>query len=66
MPTWPTNQPDASLENGMQGNIPGMNLNMPQQQLAHILPALESMPDVWKLFDGTLGQNLVAFEESGF
>ncbi|KAI3476023.1 hypothetical protein L1887_62421 [Cichorium endivia] len=22
MPTWPTNQPDASLENGMQGNNP--------------------------------------------
>lgn len=51
---------------GSQINIPGMNLNMPQQQLAQILPALESMPDVWKLFDGTLGQSLVAFEEKGF
>lgn len=61
---WPTAQPSMSLNGG--SNIPGMNLNMPQQQLAQILPALESMPDVWKLFDGTLGQSLVAFEESGF
>lgn len=63
--TWSAGQPSTSLDGG-QANIPGMNLNMPQQQLAHILPALESMPDVWKLFDGTLGQSLVAFEESGF
>lgn len=62
--TWPTVQ---STINGTQtNNIPGIDLNMPQQQLAQILPALESMPDVWKLFDGTLGQSLVAFEESGF
>lgn len=62
---WSTLQPSMSLD-GSQINIPGMNLNMPQQQLAQILPALESMPDVWKLFDGTLGQSLVAFEEKGF
>ncbi|SAM84389.1 uncharacterized protein UBRO_05635 [Ustilago bromivora] len=63
--TTPT-APSTSLEPSHTNNMPGMNLNMPQQQLAHILPALESMPDVWKLFDGTLGQSLVAFEESGF
>ncbi|SPO28221.1 uncharacterized protein UTRI_04619_B [Ustilago trichophora] len=66
--TNPTAQPNMSLVGNQTAanNIPGMNLNMPQQQLAQILPALESMPDVWKLFDGTLGQSLVAFEESGF
>lgn len=63
---WPTAQPGMTLDGTQPNDIPGMNLNMPQQQLAHILPALESMPDVWKLFDGTLGQNLVAFEETGF
>uniref|UniRef100_V5E955 Transcription factor domain-containing protein n=2 Tax=Kalmanozyma brasiliensis (strain GHG001) TaxID=1365824 RepID=V5E955_KALBG len=63
---WPTAQPSMSMEGVQAGSIAGMNLNMPQQQLAQILPALESMPDVWKLFDGTLGQSLVAFEESGF
>ena len=62
---WSTTQPSMPLD-GSHTNLPGMNLNMPQQQLAQILPALESMPDVWKLFDGTLGQSLVAFEESGF
>ncbi|TKY89827.1 hypothetical protein EX895_001124 [Sporisorium graminicola] len=64
-PSWSNAQPSTSL-GGSQTILPGMNLNMPQQQLAQILPALESMPDVWKLFDGTLGQSLVAFEESGF
>lgn len=65
VPSWATAQPSMSLD-GTQANLPGINFNMPQQQLAQILPALESMPDVWKLFDGTLGQSLVAFEESGF
>lgn len=64
--SWPAAQGSTSLDGVQANNIPGMNLNMPQQQLAQILPALESMPDVWKLFDGTLGQSLVAFEESGF
>lgn len=63
---WSTAQPSMGFDGTQAANIPGMNLNMPQQQLAQILPALESMPDVWKLFDGTLGQSLVAFEESGF
>lgn len=63
---WHTPQTSLPYPASHQSNIPGMNLNMPQQRLAHILPALESMPDVWKLFDGTLGQSLVAFEESGF
>ncbi|KAN0065910.1 hypothetical protein ACQY0O_001043 [Thecaphora frezii] len=36
------------------------------QQLTQILPALESMPDVWRLFDGSLGSNLLEFQESGF
>ncbi|CBQ68298.1 conserved hypothetical protein [Sporisorium reilianum SRZ2] len=66
VPSWSTAQPNMSLDGTQAANLPGMNLNMPQQQLAQILPALESMPDVWKLFDGTLGQSLVAFEESGF
>lgn len=63
---WQPAAPSTSTDGNQTNNIPGMNLNMPQEQLAHILLALESMPDVWKLFDGTLGQSLVAFEESGF
>ena len=51
---------------GEEVTISSMDFSMPQQQFAQILPALESMPDVWRLFDGSLGQNLVAFEESGF
>ncbi|SNX85319.1 uncharacterized protein MEPE_04028 [Melanopsichium pennsylvanicum] len=66
VPNWSTATASMSLDGTPANSIPGMNLNMPQQQLAQILPALESMPDVWKLFDGTLGQSLVAFEESGF
>lgn len=58
----------STMWNGGMNNMtaPNVDINMPQQHLAQILPALESMPDVWKLFDGTLGQSLVAFEESGF
>ncbi|KAJ1024389.1 hypothetical protein NDA18_004556 [Ustilago nuda] len=67
MQNWTTpTAPSTWLEASHTNNIAGMNVNMAQQQLAHILPALECMPDVWKLFDGTLGQSLVAFEESGF
>lgn len=58
---WPH---DASA--AIWSTAPNTDINMSQQHLAQILPALESMPDVWKLFDGTLGQSLVAFEESGF
>ncbi|EPQ31060.1 uncharacterized protein PFL1_01249 [Pseudozyma flocculosa PF-1] len=49
-------QPTAMMDFGM----------VSEQQLSQILPALESMPDVWRLFDGTLGSNLVEFQENGF
>ncbi|PWN46700.1 hypothetical protein IE53DRAFT_365225, partial [Violaceomyces palustris] len=39
---------------------------LPFHSLQQILPTLESMPDVWRLFDGSLGQSFEADQGPGF